>query len=176
MINFKQAKKVCCEEISLIENYEQAIQDKDKTWDIHHRLEIQEDKILSRQELKDMDLYYNRPANELIFITHGNHTKLHNSNQTKETKNKLSKINKGKILSEETKKKISESRKGKGTGNKSEETRKRMSEAQKGKHISEETKKKLSKLWKGKPRSEEDKKKMKEGWERKKEKQNEQNN
>ena len=39
MIKEDNAKKYCCEDISLIENYNQAIADKEKMWDIHHRRE-----------------------------------------------------------------------------------------------------------------------------------------
>ena len=67
---------------------------------------------------------------------------------SKETKQKLSKLQKGRKLSEEHKKKISNSEKGKIT---SEETKNKISEAQKGnksymygKHLSEETIKKIS--------------------------------
>ena len=42
MINEYCAKKFCCEDISLIENYHIAIADKEKTWDIHHRRECDE--------------------------------------------------------------------------------------------------------------------------------------
>lgn len=88
MINFKYASRFCKEDMSLIENYEQAANDKTQTWDCHHRLEIELN--LSRQELKDRNLYYDRPASELIFLTHSDHMKLHKSRRTvtEETKKK----------------------------------------------------------------------------------------
>ena len=33
------ASKYCCEDISLIENYDKAIEDKTQYWHCHHRLE-----------------------------------------------------------------------------------------------------------------------------------------
>ena len=35
--------KICCEDISLIENYESAISDKTEMWDCHHRLETHDE-------------------------------------------------------------------------------------------------------------------------------------
>lgn len=81
-------QRFCCEDISLIENYDMAISDKTKTWHCHHRLGIELNK--SRDELKEMDLYYNRPACELIFLTDVEHKKLHGLNQSKETLEKIS--------------------------------------------------------------------------------------
>lgn len=70
MINIKGVKKYCCDDIALIENYETAINDTTQTWEIHHRLEIQEDgTLISRDELINKGLYYNRPSDELIFLT-----------------------------------------------------------------------------------------------------------
>lgn len=70
-------KYFCCEDISLIENYEKAISDDSQIWDCHHKNEITLNK--SVKELKSLGLYYNRPANELIFLTHSSHMSLHNS-------------------------------------------------------------------------------------------------
>ena len=67
MIDEKQVKKYCIEDISLIENYDQAVNDKSQTWHIHHRLEIQDDITISARQLIEMKLYYERPASELIF-------------------------------------------------------------------------------------------------------------
>ena len=39
MINKRNAKLYCSEDISLIENYQEAISDQTKMWDIHHRQE-----------------------------------------------------------------------------------------------------------------------------------------
>ena len=76
MICFETIYSYCCEDISLIENYKEAAESSEK-YDCHHRLEIQGDKIVSVEKLKEMNLYYNRPANELIFLKHTDHTSMH---------------------------------------------------------------------------------------------------
>lgn len=91
----RRAKSYCKEDISLIENYDKAINDKEHTWDCHHRLEIGEGYINSPKDLKLMNLYYNRPANELIFLTASEHQSLHKTNRigwthSEDTKNKMS--------------------------------------------------------------------------------------
>lgn len=101
MINEFNLRKYCCEDISLIENYNEAVNDTTQIWDCHHRKEIELNK--NRQELIDMGLYYNRPASELIFLTHSEHTSLH----TKGHKYHL-----GKCHSEEFKHERSEAYKG----------------------------------------------------------------
>jgi hypothetical protein len=69
-------KQYCCEDISLIGNYNIMINDKsNQRWVCHHKLETIIG--LSVQELKDKGLYYDRPADELIFLTNSQHTKLH---------------------------------------------------------------------------------------------------
>ena len=93
MINEKNVKKFCCEDLSLIENYELAINDTTQTWDCHHRGEILPCGRFSRDDLKKFGLYFKRPASELIFLTRSAHLSLHN---------------KGVPLSEETKKAISD--------------------------------------------------------------------
>ena len=137
--------KFCSEPLELVENYQQALAEGFKGWCIHHRLEICPDGIrVSRQELKDNGLYYDRPASELIFMRAPEHKRLHWIGNV---------INKGKHLSEETRKKISEARKGRTF---SEEHRQKISESLSGeknplfgKHHSEETRKKMSKTRKG---------------------------
>lgn len=86
-------------------------------------------------------MYYNRPAEELIFLTIKEHHE----------------YRKGKKSSAETKKKLREAHLGqipwnkwKHTQPKSEETKRKMSEAAKGRTFSEETRKKLSEAAKGK--------------------------
>ena len=120
MICFEYAKKYCKDDISLIENYDKAFNDKEQSWDCHHRRET----TTSKKELLELGEYYNRPARELVFITHSEHMALHN---------------KGKHLSEETKLKMSIAKK-----NMSEETKKKLSEALKGKKMSEEAKRKMA--------------------------------
>ena len=74
MINERQAKKYCKEDISKIENYDKAISDTSQTWDLHHRTEIWWN--CSKQDLIDNECYYNRKACELIFLTHAEHTRM----------------------------------------------------------------------------------------------------
>lgn len=103
MINYKLAKKYCSEDISLIENYEQAALDTTQVWNIHHRKEI--DLKMLQKELIASGQYYNVPASELIFLTKADHSKLYanasfyNKRPGKSIKNKQ--------LSEEHKRKIS---------------------------------------------------------------------
>lgn len=154
MINEKYARKFCCEDISLIENYELAVNDKTQTWHCHHRLGCVDGVYKSIDELKKLGLYYSRPASELIFLTRSEHRKIHGNNPI--TKIKMSAAQKGHYgwnkgkkfgpLSEETKIKISKAHKGKKL---SDEHRKNISEAQKGKKFSEERRKNISERQKG---------------------------
>ena len=81
MVNFKKAKSYCKEDISLIENYDKAMQDNTQTWECHHRDEY---KVLpsgiivirTAQELIENGRYYKCPANELIFLTREEHMKI----------------------------------------------------------------------------------------------------
>lgn len=101
MINKRvdRIKKYCCEDISLIENYNEAIIDKEQTWEIHHKLEIELNK--TQKELMELNLYYNRPAIELIFLTKSEHSKIHSIGN---------KRFKGHKLSDETKQKMADGR------------------------------------------------------------------
>lgn len=71
------------EQIAQIENYELAKKDDFNGWDIHHRLETHNSDgqrrlvNLTRTELIALDMYYNRPASELIFMRAGEHISLH---------------------------------------------------------------------------------------------------
>ena len=129
MIGKQTIKKYCCEDISLIENFDIAVNSPDK-WDCHHRKEIENGRIISVKELKEQGLYYNRPAEELIFLSKAEHQRLHVHNCSEETRKKMSESRKGKKHSEETRKKIAEAKKGHEC---SAETRKKMAEAHKGK-------------------------------------------
>ena len=79
MINEFCAKRFCSEDISLIENYQNAISDQTRMWDTHHRREcdLEGRTLFTKKQLIDMNLYYNRPASELIFVTKSMHRKLH---------------------------------------------------------------------------------------------------
>ena len=143
--------KQYCKDFENIENYEKAKADNFKNWEVHHRLETHNSDgkrrlvDITADELKALDMYYHRPASELIFLPIYEHSRLHM---------------KGKHLSEETRKKISEASKGNkyALGYKhSEEAKNKIAEAMKGeknpnygKRYSEEHKKKLSEAHKGK--------------------------
>ena len=113
MICKETVTKFCCEDLALIENYEQTISDNSQTWECHHRLEVQDNKIVSRQELINNNLYYNRPANELIFLTCSEHSRLHSSNRTEEVLKKVSESQKGRKFSQEHCEKLSKAHSGK---------------------------------------------------------------
>ena len=156
MINEYYAKKYCKEDISLIENYEQAVNDNNQMWVCHHMTENWWN--CTRKELIENECYYNRKACELIFLTPEEHKRLHNKGRifSEETRKKMSESMKGRTspmkgvtLSEETRKKISEAKKGKKLKPFTEEHRKKMSEAKKGRRLSEETRKKISESKKG---------------------------
>lgn len=142
MISETRAKSFCREDISLIENYQEAIDDKETMWHCHHRDEIRflpsgMIALRSKQELIENCRYYSCPANELIFMRSKEHRALHSHHQkcSDETKEKLRKFNLGKTsprkgvkLSEETKAKLRAANLGK---KHTEEERKKISEANK---------------------------------------------
>lgn len=129
MINEENVKKFCCEDITTIENYEQAINDQSQTWHCHHRLEIQDGGTrFSSKELIANKLYYHRPASELVFLTRSEHRRLHQKGKPSPNKGK-----KREPFSEEWKGKLSEAKKGERNHNfgkqHSEETKRKISEA-----------------------------------------------
>lgn len=131
MINTTLAQNYCSEDISKIENYDKAVADT-KTWDIHHRLEIQGQFRNSAALLIKCGLYFDVPASQLIFLSHGEHTRLHNFGNTYIF---------GKKLSAQTRAKMSASQKGRTF---SAEAIEKMRIAHKGKRCSDETKAKMS--------------------------------
>ena len=114
-----------CKEYQKIENYELAKADNFKGWHCHHKLEIHEDYQNTRDEMKMIGIYYNRPAEELIFLLKGEHTRIHRIGMkfNEEWKLKLSNSHKGvnhkgernsmygKQHSVDTKRKMAEARK-----------------------------------------------------------------
>lgn len=108
MINENNAKKFCSEDISLIENYDKAINDNSQVWHCHHKLEIQGKFINSLELLKKCGLYYNVPAWQLIFLTVSEHRSLHGNNRSAKTCQKISDARKGKHLSAKHRQKLSE--------------------------------------------------------------------
>ena len=142
MLNQTNAKKFCCEDISLIENYNIALNDSEQIYDVHHRLETELN--VSRQYLIDNNLYYNRPSSELIFLSHSEHASLHSKNRTftDEQRKHMSEVQRGRTFTYEHRKHMSEAQ---------IEYYKIHDSPNKGKHHSEETKQKLSDYFKGKP-------------------------
>ena len=108
MICEETAKKYCCDDFSLIQNYELAVNDTTQTWDCHHRRES----IYSAKDLIEIGEYWKRPAAELIFLTKAEHNSLHKRGVqlSEEHKKALSKALKGVPLSEEHKKAIGEAK------------------------------------------------------------------
>lgn len=95
-----------CKEYQNIENYELAKADDFKGWEIHHRLEVtsEGEHAYTSGDLINMNMYYNRPAEELIFLTTSAHRKLHNN--TMWYKNRMSEAKKGHTVSNTTRAKI----------------------------------------------------------------------
>lgn len=60
----KTLKHVCDGDISKVANYIRAINDAKHTWHLHHKLGLNH----SIQELKENNLYYHRPPEELEFL------------------------------------------------------------------------------------------------------------
>lgn len=137
-----------CKTPELIENYKAAESESFIGWDCHHRLETHfsdgterpKNAQLSAAELIALDMYYDRPPEELILLRHGEHSSLHNSKR---------------ILTNKTKQAISKSGIGKHSQPKSEEWKRKQYENpnccfalghksyQKGKRYSEEEKERL---------------------------------
>lgn len=96
-----------CKNYWEIENYELAKKDNFKGWVCHHRYEI-DDKGECKytvDELKELNLYYDRPPFELIFLTTKEHAKIHlNTHKYKEI---MSKVKLNHEVTDETKLKIS---------------------------------------------------------------------
>lgn len=115
MINIIYANAYCKEDISLIENYDEAVNDRTETWECHHKDEIRTLPsgivvIRTRQDLLDSGRYFHCPANELIFLKHKEHSRIHALNRSEEHKSKINESNrsrKGMPMSEETRNKIS---------------------------------------------------------------------
>ena len=99
-------------------NYDKAIADKTQIWEVHHRLETHtsdgERRIveLSKAELEAFDMYYDRPPEELIFLTKRDHFHLHSPcyKRTKEQFEKAAVKRKGQKRNEQTKKIIDSKR------------------------------------------------------------------
>ena len=165
--------KYYCKDYKNIENYEKALADDFKNWEVHHRLEThnsdgeRREVDISVEELKALDMYYNRPADELIFLTIYEHSRLHMKGKhlSEETRKKIGAAskgkpawNKGKKMSGEFCRKDSESHKGEKNSfygrHHTEESKRRNSEAHKGKYLGKDN------PFYGKTHSEESKKRI----------------
>lgn len=82
--NREYIKTRVCKEYWKVENYELAKSDNFKGWCMHHRLELHPDCSLrfTKKSLIKLGLYYNRPPNELIWLTISEHGRLHNRKET----------------------------------------------------------------------------------------------
>lgn len=111
MINVRHAKEFCSGDITEIENYEAAVNDKTETWDIHHRLELHPDNSIrfTRESLKRLGLYYNVEPSKLIFLKRKEHLQMHKKGKSI-TENQ--KLHRPKKLTEEHKRKIGIASKG----------------------------------------------------------------
>ena len=147
--------KYCREPLEQIENFKAAEAENFVNWVVHHRAEILPCGNFSVNDLKCHNLYFGRPASELIFMRDHDHRSMHKAganhpffgkHHSEESRQKISESlkgrpshKKGKRIPEEVKHKISESLKGKPGWLKgkhhSEETRKKISEARKGKNL-----------------------------------------
>lgn len=117
-----------CTEPEKIENYEKALADNFIGWNCHHRLETHtsdgERRLvdITMEELKALDMYYDRPSEELIFMKHSEHSNLHSEGEhnpmygnkhSEEARNKMSEAwDYDKHFTEETKNKMSDAHKG----------------------------------------------------------------
>lgn len=138
MICEQTAWAYCIDDIKKIENYHFAVNDNTQTWICHHKVEIQPDGVLSVKELKERNLYYHRPARELVFLMPSTHSALHNEHRKPEVRKRIS-VSKtgdknpmfGKHHSDESKKQISQKMSG-------------SNHPFFGKHHSDESKRKMS--------------------------------
>ena len=95
MKHITRIRKIC-KEIEKVENFELAYKDNFKNWILHHRLELSLDneEVHTPETLKRLDMYYDRPYFELIFMKRNEHIALHNSGRkgkfTEERRKKIS--------------------------------------------------------------------------------------
>lgn len=131
--NGEPRKRCCfCRHPELIENYDKAIADETQTWECHHRLETHnsdgEERLvpLSKEELIALEMYFDRPPEELIFLTRFEHTGLHSK-----LRNRISPPSRGRHRSTSWKMKVSASTKGRKL---SDVWKQKLSASHKGKH------------------------------------------
>lgn len=76
MICIVKAKKFCREDITSIKGYEEAMADTTHMWICHH-INAEPFTGFTTTDLKKMNMYFNRPASELRFVTRNEHAKIH---------------------------------------------------------------------------------------------------
>ena len=129
-------KSYCRDDISKIENYELAKADNFVGWECHHRneLTVNGEFAHTSSELKQMNMYYNRPYFELIFLRRTEHCKLHTRAQKR-----FNILNTPEVRAKNA---IAVSK-----ATKTQEYRDKMSKIMKGRKFSEEHRKNLCKAW-----------------------------
>ena len=107
----KSLRRYCSEDISRIENYDKAVNDKEHMWECHHRAEILPCGRYSQEELKKVGMFWHRPASELIFLRHDEHKSLHATGHIvgNTTRRRISRALANHPISDETKTRISQS-------------------------------------------------------------------
>lgn len=90
-----------CYDYEQIENYKQAIKDS-KMWHCHHRKEIDNGVLVSKEELIKQGCYFDVNAEDLIFLPASVHRKLHGANVGIKAREKLSKASKGRKIKADT--------------------------------------------------------------------------
>lgn len=68
--------KFCNTTIDKIERFEERMKEPEVRWVIHHKSEIELN--MTSLELRLMNLYYNRPPEELVWMRASDHSRLHN--------------------------------------------------------------------------------------------------
>lgn len=107
MINLNKVKSYC-KDFQKIENFLEAYNDLNETWHCHHKLEINTDYENTMEDLIMMNLYYDRPPEELIFLRASEHFSIHRKGKKPKNWSNLIITNKGKKRSDEFRKKMSE--------------------------------------------------------------------
>lgn len=80
MFNSKMAQRYCCEPIESIQGFKAASESSEK-YHIHHKFE---EMGLSIVDLKELGMYYNRPACELVFMNGREHIRMHSTRDLSE--------------------------------------------------------------------------------------------
>lgn len=97
MKNIEKYLKTCrqyCTNVENVENYDKVIKNPELIWVLHHRKEIENGHtIYTHDQLLELNLYYHRPANELIFLTYNEHKKLHMNTVEEKEKQRLAHVN-----------------------------------------------------------------------------------